>query len=93
MRGKVLALALAVIGMVSFSSFLGCAKKAPKKEEVKAPVQTAAPTIEPFSFEISGFRYKSYNINDVKTELMKSENAIAEKLKKVTNMVLIDSNL
>jgi outer membrane protein OmpA-like peptidoglycan-associated protein len=83
MRGKVLPLVLAVLGMISFSVFSSCAKKAPKKEEVKAPVQTVVPAVDPFSFEISGFRYKSYNIDDVKTELMKSENEIAEKLKEV----------
>ncbi len=85
MKGKIFTLFITVFTIVAFMAVSGCAKKAPKKTNVKSstPVQAVTPAIDPFYFEIAGFKYKSYNINDVKTELTKSENEIAEKLKQV----------
>ncbi len=82
MKGKIVVTLAVIVALASLLIVSGCMKKAPKKETAKAPVQTTS-TIPSFSYEIAGFKYKSYNVADVKSILAKSETEIADKLKQV----------
>jgi len=77
-------LSLIVIAGLAFT-LVSCKKPAPNPATASRVSQQAAQTARPFSFEFDGFRYKSWDISPIMSQLKEAASDLPVKLKSVSS--------
>jgi len=88
MSKRVFIIFISVFTLFFLMSFVSCKKQAKEEENniVESTQVNATNDVESipsFQYDLSGFKYKSYNIKDIKPKIKQVETELSEKLKKL----------
>ena len=88
MTKRVIVVFISVLTLFFLMSFVSCKKQAKEEdnnivESTQVNATNNVESIPSFQYELSGFKYKSYNIEDIKSKIKPVETEVSEKLKKL----------